>query len=67
VTEQLLNVAQIGATVEQVCGKRMAQRVRADVVSSGTDAYVLVYHAAEGTSSFSCSLIVQKECLRFSL
>ena len=65
-TEQFLDVAQVGAAVEQVRRKRMTQCVRANVIPSCADAYVLFNHAAHGTGSYSCSLVVEKQRFRFT-
>ena len=59
--QQLLNVAQVGAAVEQVRSKRMPQRVRTDVVHAGADANVLLNHPAHRASRDSRSLVVQKQ------
>src|SRR5688572_16532937 len=62
-SQQLLDVAQVGAAVEQVCRERMAQRVRADVVHPRTDANVLINHPAHGAGRDARPLIVQKQRL----
>src|SRR5436853_447741 len=51
VPEQLLNRPEIGATLEQVCGKRVAQCVRADAEPGAAPWHVARYealHAAPG-------------------
>lgn len=47
VAEQFLDVAQVGAAVEQVRSKRMAERMWTDVVNAGAEANVFFDHTAD--------------------
>ena len=47
VAQQLLDVAQVCAAVEQVRGKRVSQGVWTDVVHPRTDPYVLLNHPSD--------------------
>ena len=44
--KQFLNVAEVGATVQQVSCERMSQGVRTDVVNPGAESNVLFYKTA---------------------
>src|SRR6185369_9324191 len=61
VAQQLLDVAQVCAAVEQVRRKRMSESVWTDVVHPRADAYVLLHHPADRASSNSRSLVIQKQ------
>jgi hypothetical protein len=58
VAEEFLNVAEVGAAVEEVRGEAVAQGVGADVVDAGADFDVLVDHAADRARGDARALIV---------
>ena len=45
--KQGLNIAQVGAAIKQVCGKRMTQRVWANIVDAGAKSNIFFNQAAD--------------------
>src|SRR6185436_8818721 len=66
VPEQRLNVALIGAAVEQMRGKRMSESVWADIVHAGAKPYVFFNEAANRPRGHPSSLVVENQWLRVS-
>ena len=56
--EEFLDVAEVGALIEQVRRERMPQAVRRDVVDVGTKLYVFVDQPANTASRQPRSLII---------
>src|SRR5919107_180118 len=67
VAEEFLDVAEVGAAVEEVRGEGVAQGVRADVVDARADFDVLVHHAADRARGDARALVVEEDGLRVPL
>src|SRR5918993_1762371 len=67
VAEQLLDRAQVGAALEQVRGKRVAQRVRADAEPGAALPHVLAHESIDAPRREAVSLVVQEQRSRPSL
>ena len=58
VAEEFLNVAQVGAAVQQMRRERMPERVRRDVVNIGTLLYVFIDHSTDRTRRYPRALVI---------
>jgi len=67
VAKQLLDIAQIGTGIEEVRRKRMAQRVRRDVMDRRALFDVLVDHPSDAASRDPSSLIIQEARLHVTI
>src|SRR5207253_8176677 len=61
VAEELLDAAEIGAGVQQMCGKRMAQRVRRHACAKRRSAHVAIEEAADGAGRDPLTATIEEE------
>ena len=64
--EEFLNVAEVGAPVEEVGGEGVAETVGRDVVDVSAELDVLIYHAADGAGRDAGALIIEEHGLRIA-
>ena len=61
VSQELLDNSEVSSSTEEMGGKRMAERMGADLSPHCRKMDILVYDSFHGTRGESCSTVVQKE------